>query len=79
VLLRLGYWPIAPQEYQALFAVLLKLKAGLDARLWDLLLVRASQINDCAFCVDAHGTEARQEGESPRRRNARMRPGVADI
>jgi AhpD family alkylhydroperoxidase len=70
VSLRLEYWSILPQEYKALFAVLLKLKAGVNERLWNLLFLRVSQINGCAFCVDTHGMEALQEGESPRRLNA---------
>ena len=70
VALRLEYWSIAPQEYRAIIAALLGLKAGLDPRLWDLVFLRVSQINGCAFCVDTHGMEALQAGESARRLNA---------
>jgi len=70
VALRLEYWSIAPQEYRATCAVLLKLKDGLDPRLWDLVFLRVSQINGCAFCVDNHAAQALQDGESARRLNA---------
>jgi AhpD family alkylhydroperoxidase len=40
---------------------------GLDHRLLDLVKVRASQINGCAFCMDMHTAEARKAGESERR------------
>jgi AhpD family alkylhydroperoxidase len=40
------------------------LAAGLDARLRELILMRASQINGCAFCLDMHSKDARHGGES---------------
>ncbi|PZR29472.1 MAG: hypothetical protein DI535_01815 [Citrobacter freundii] len=33
----------------------------------DLIKIRASQINGCAFCIDMHTLEARQHGESEQR------------
>lgn len=33
----------------------------------DLIKIRASQINGCAFCIDMHTREARQHGESEQR------------
>jgi AhpD family alkylhydroperoxidase len=42
-------------------------KLGIDHKLLDLIKLRASQINGCAFCVDLHTTEARKAGESERR------------
>lgn len=39
----------------------------LSRRLRELLKIRASQINGCAFCLDMHVSTARQEGESDRR------------
>jgi AhpD family alkylhydroperoxidase len=40
---------------------------GIDARLLDLIKLRASQINGCAFCIDLHTSDARKAGESERR------------
>jgi AhpD family alkylhydroperoxidase len=42
-------------------------KLGLEPQLVDLIKLRASQINGCAFCVDLHTREARQSGETERR------------
>jgi AhpD family alkylhydroperoxidase len=40
---------------------------GLDASLLNLIKLRASQINGCAYCVDSHNADARKAGESERR------------
>jgi AhpD family alkylhydroperoxidase len=42
-------------------------KSGLDSRLLDLVRMRASQINGCAFCLDMHSKEARAAGETEQR------------
>jgi AhpD family alkylhydroperoxidase len=38
-----------------------------DARLRELVRIRASQLNGCAFCVDMHTKDARAVGESEQR------------
>jgi AhpD family alkylhydroperoxidase len=40
---------------------------GLEPSLRDLIRLRASQINGCAYCVDSHTREALAAGESDRR------------
>jgi AhpD family alkylhydroperoxidase len=45
-------------------------KLGLEPSLLELVKLRASQINGCAFCVDMHTTDARKAGESERRLHA---------
>jgi len=42
-------------------------KAGLDGKLLDLVRLRASQINGCAYCLDMHSKEARAGGETEQR------------
>ena len=42
-------------------------KAGLDNRLLDLVRMRASQINGCAYCLDMHSKDARAHGETEQR------------
>jgi AhpD family alkylhydroperoxidase len=42
-------------------------KSGLETSLLHLVKLRASQINGCAYCVDMHTREARQDGESEQR------------
>ncbi|BBY54631.1 carboxymuconolactone decarboxylase family protein [Mycobacterium koreense] len=42
-------------------------QSGLDPRLGELVKIRASQINGCAFCLDMHHRDARAHGEDQRR------------
>lgn len=42
-------------------------KSGLEQALTELVRLRASQINGCAFCVDLHSSDARKGGETERR------------
>ena len=41
--------------------------AGLDKKLLELVKLRASQLNGCAFCLNMHGVDARKLGEDQRR------------
>jgi len=38
-------------------------EAGIDQQIYDLVDIRASQLNGCAFCVDMHVKEAKIHGE----------------
>jgi AhpD family alkylhydroperoxidase len=42
-------------------------KCGLEESLIDLLCLRASQINGCAYCVDMHWKDLRAAGEGEQR------------
>jgi len=42
-------------------------QCGLDQRLIELVKMRASQINGCAYCLDMHSKELRRLGESEQR------------
>jgi AhpD family alkylhydroperoxidase len=42
-------------------------KAGIDARLRELIRIRASQLNGCAYCIDMHTKDARAVGETEQR------------
>src|SRR5215213_1814238 len=42
-------------------------RAGIDARLRDLVRIRASQLNGCAYCIDMHTKDARAAGETEQR------------
>ncbi|HEV2371331.1 MAG TPA: carboxymuconolactone decarboxylase family protein [Streptosporangiaceae bacterium] len=42
-------------------------KAGIDPRLRELVRVRASQLNGCAYCIDMHTKDARAVGETEQR------------
>ena len=42
-------------------------QAGFDGKLLDLVRMRASQINGCAYCLDMHCKDARANGETEQR------------
>lgn len=42
-------------------------EAGVEAELLELVRIRASQINGCAFCIDMHTKDARAAGETEQR------------
>lgn len=42
-------------------------QSGLDERLLNLVRMRASQINGCAYCLDMHWNDARATGETEQR------------
>ncbi len=42
-------------------------QCGLEPSLLELVRLRASQINGCSFCIDAHTKDARAGGESEQR------------
>ncbi|MEO1250846.1 MAG: carboxymuconolactone decarboxylase family protein [Pseudomonadota bacterium] len=63
-----NYEPTTPDVFQALARVHNVMDAyGLDRKLSHLVLLRASQINRCWFCVDLHTREAREDGETSER------------
>lgn len=41
--------------------------SGLDQSLQELVRLRASQMNGCAYCIDMHSKDARKRGESEQR------------
>ena len=61
---RLNFFHAAPDGGKAMMEVEKSLqKSGLETSLQDLVRVRASQINGCAFCIHMHITEALRHGE----------------
>ena len=55
----------APEALKGMTAVEAAIKtSGLDPRLLELVKLRASQINGCAFCIHMHVTDALKHGES---------------
>jgi AhpD family alkylhydroperoxidase len=56
-----------PAGYQAMSALEKACAAALDPVLFELVKLRASQINGCAYCVDMHWKDARANGESEER------------
>jgi AhpD family alkylhydroperoxidase len=59
---------IAPDAYRAVSGVEAYIRGcGLEKSLVELVKLRASQINGCAFCIDMHTKDARQGGETEQR------------
>ena len=55
----------APAPHRALVA--LSKSIELDPTLRELINLRASIVNGCAYCIDTHTKDARQAGESEQR------------
>jgi AhpD family alkylhydroperoxidase len=65
---RMNYYQAAPETIKALVAVEDQVKAsGLEQSLIELVKIRASQINGCAFCINMHTADARKHGETEQR------------
>ena len=65
---RLKYYQAAPEGYRALRALQEYVnECGLEPALLELVKLRASQINGCAFCIDMHWKDARAMRESEER------------
>ena len=58
----------APEAIKAMLALEAALaSSGLEQSLLELVKLRASQINGCAFCIHMHATDARKHGETEMR------------
>ncbi|MFJ6439719.1 carboxymuconolactone decarboxylase family protein [Streptomyces sp. NPDC091649] len=58
---------LLPDVYKALVRLDIAARKGLDPILVELVKIRASQINHCAFCLDMHSKDALAAGESVER------------
>lgn len=60
---RIDYTQASPEGYKAFGAVYATLqKSGLDRELVDLVYLRVSQVNGCAFCIDMHSRDLLKRG-----------------
>ena len=65
---RLNLERTQPDAFKAMYALVKYLgTTQLSALQKDLISIRASQLNGCAFCLDMHTREARQHGETEQR------------
>ncbi|MFE5404118.1 carboxymuconolactone decarboxylase family protein [Streptomyces sp. NPDC056580] len=64
---RLEWARHAPEVYKAMVRLDTAARQGLDPRLLELVKIRASQLNHCAFCLDMHTKDALAAGESVER------------
>ncbi|MGH9045134.1 MAG: carboxymuconolactone decarboxylase family protein [Acidimicrobiales bacterium] len=65
---RLSVQDVDPSASQAVFGLESYVRGSdLEKPLYELIKIRASQINGCAFCLDMHLRDARNAGEDQRR------------
>src|SRR5579863_637182 len=65
---RLNPYKASPKGYQAMAALEhFVMSCGLERPLLELVKMRASQINGCAYCLDMHSKDARALGETEQR------------
>lgn len=67
-MVRINYGKVAPEAVNLLMKLeAYKKETEFDNQLIDLIKIRASQLNKCAFCINMHTKEAIQAGESEKR------------
>ena len=65
---RIDFTRVSMQSVKPLFALGAQVEAsGLEHSLLELVKMRASQLNGCAYCLDMHTRDARAGGEDQRR------------
>ena len=65
---RIAYSKVTPEGYRAMAGLERYVReSGLEPSLLELVKLRASQINGCAYCIDMHWKDARARGESEQR------------
>jgi len=65
---RIDMRKVAPEILRAMLNLESTVRSGgLDRHLLDLVRLRASQINGCAYCIDMHSKDLRAAGESEER------------
>jgi AhpD family alkylhydroperoxidase len=65
---RINYYEVAPEALKIMMEMEKYTKStGIDRKLRELVKIRASQINGCAFCINMHTSDARKMGETEQR------------
>ena len=63
---RLQFWRFDNEGVHAVISASAHLgRSGLERSLLELVYLRVSQLNDCSYCVDAHGRDALASGVNP--------------
>ncbi|MBB4917564.1 carboxymuconolactone decarboxylase family protein [Streptosporangium saharense] len=60
---RLNFAATAPKAFRSLIGFDGAARDGLDPALVELIQIRSSQLNGCAYCLHMHVTDARKAGE----------------
>ncbi len=65
---RLNFYKSGPEAMKAMTGLEQQIaRSGLEKLLMELVRLRVSQINGCAYCIDVHTSDARKAGEDERR------------
>src|SRR5580704_15238626 len=66
---RLNFYKASPEGINAMRGLehYINQSSGLEPSLRELVKIRASQINGCAYCIDMHTRDARAAGETEQR------------
>ena len=64
---RIKLHQVSPEVYEAMMVLTNAASKDIDPHLAELIKIRASQLNHCAFCLDMHTHDARKRGESEQR------------
>ena len=64
---RLKIYKVSPGLYDAMMTLSSTASKDIDPTIGELVKIRASQMNRCAFCLDMHTHDARQNGETEQR------------
>ncbi|MFI8961296.1 carboxymuconolactone decarboxylase family protein [Streptomyces sp. NPDC053493] len=64
---RLAFAEQHPDFYKAMIGLEIAASKHIDPTLYELIKIRASQINNCAFCLDMHTQDAMAAGETVQR------------
>ena len=66
---RLNIYKVSPGLYDAMMSLSTAAAKDVDPTIGELIKIRASQINHCAFCLDMHTKDAAKAGETSTRLN----------
>lgn len=61
---RLNFAKTAPKAFRALIGFDAAAREGMDPALVELIQIRSSHLNHCAYCLHMHTNDARKAGES---------------
>lgn len=65
---RMNYYEIAPDAMKIMMEMeKYTKKSAIERKLRELIKIRASQINGCAYCINMHTTDAKKMGETEQR------------
>ena len=64
---RVKIYKVVPELYDGMMALSNAASKDIDPILGELIRIRASQMNHCAFCLDMHTRDARKRGETEQR------------